>query len=190
MSLKKENSDIDNLIDEIKKDDNFGKAIETIFANRKDPNIIKDKIILLIQQYLKTKHVDKTEKEITDIKKWIEKKISKISKKFIHLIAAENNLNIESIQNKTPSQIKAENDYKRIITGFIVYAIYKVMNPKRIAGETKKDNYKHNLLKGGEKLASKYEGGKAQDLKKYGADEVKNIKAQVNEFKKYEGWKR
>ena len=188
-NLKESNPDVDSLIDEIKKDDNFGKAIEAIFASKEDPNIIKDKITLLIQQYLKTKHIDKTEKEIAEIEKRIEEKISKIAKKFIHRLAQENNIDIDT-QNKDPNQIKAEKDYKRIVTGFVVYEIYKAMNPKRIAGETKKDNYKNNLSKGGEKLASKYEGGKAPDLKKYGENEVKNIKNQVKEFKKYEGWKR
>ena len=38
---------------------------------------------------------------------------------------------------------------------FAVYEVYKVMNPKRIAGETAKDNYKHNLIEGGEKLSFK-----------------------------------
>ena len=62
------------------------------------------------------------------------------------------------------------------------------MNPKRIAGETKKDNYKHNLGKGGVKLAGKYEGGKAEDLKIYGKEEVKKIKTEVATTKKYQGW--
>ena len=67
---------------------------------------------------------------------------------------------------------------------FAVYEIYKVINPKRIAGETAKDNYKHNLIEGGVALASKYEGGKASDLKRYGSVEVDRLKRQVTSFKK------
>lgn len=59
---------------------------------------------------------------------------------------------------KKLSQIsdKSKQDLKKSISNFINYQIYKVMNPRRIAGETEKDNYSHNLYMGGKGLAQKH----------------------------------
>ncbi|WP_410528553.1 DUF5394 family protein [Rickettsiales endosymbiont of Peranema trichophorum] len=40
----------------------------------------------------------------------------------------------------------------------LVYQIYKIMNPRRLAGETKLDNFIHNVQARGIKEAMKYEG--------------------------------
>lgn len=56
------------------------------------------------------------------------------------------------------------------------------MNPRRIAGETKKDNYEHNMMMGGTKRASHYEGGKEPDLKSYGEVEVLRIERSSKSF--------
>ncbi len=58
------------------------------------------------------------------------------------------------------------------------------MNPRRIAGETAKDNYDHNMMIGGQKQASKYEGGKESDLKSYGDAEVRRIEQASKTFQK------
>jgi predicted ATP-dependent endonuclease of OLD family len=78
---------------------------------------------------------------------------------------------------------RAKKDLKKSIKNFAIYQVYKVINPKRIAGETKKDNYVNNLMHGGQKLASKYEGGKSADLKQYGRAEVARIKSMARASK-------
>ena len=79
---------------------------------------------------------------------------------------------------------KAKASVKKIIKEFAIYEVYKVMNPRRIAGETKKDNYAHNMMMGGQKRASKYEGGKESDLKSYGEAEVRRIEQASKTFQK------
>ncbi|MGV2431886.1 MAG UNVERIFIED_CONTAM: DUF5394 family protein [Rickettsiaceae bacterium] len=48
---------------------------------------------------------------------------------------------------------------KDIIKRFAIYEIYKMMNPRRIAGETAKDNFISNVFLYGLKVAMRYEGG-------------------------------
>lgn len=174
--------ELNKILNEIKKDDNFGKAIDSIFEKSKNLNEAQSKVILLFQKYLQNKddRLDKTEKIAEEIK--IEKDITRISKRFIDKVMKnlEPDLSEEAKNKIRDINAEAEKDMKRLIKNFIVYEIYKVMNPKRIAGETKKNNYEHNLFKGGEKLANKYEGGKKSDLKKYGEAEVNRIKQKVD----------
>lgn len=85
--------------------------------------------------------------------------------------------------------IEAKKNLKKIMKNFVVYEIYKIMNPKRIAGETAKDNYKHNLMEGGQRLAEEYEGGKESDLKNYGSVEVGRMQQQAAAFRKNGGSK-
>ena len=82
------------------------------------------------------------------------------------------------------SNINSKKNLKKIIQNFAIYQVYKVMNPKRIAGESKKINYIHNLMRGGQKLAAKYEGGKESDLKRYGQNTVNKIHRAVGKAKK------
>lgn len=83
--------------------------------------------------------------------------------------------------------IESKKNLKKIMKNFVIYEIYKIMNPKRIAGETVKDNYKHNLMEGGQRLAEKYEGGKESDLKNYGSVEVGRMQQQAAAFRKNGG---
>ena len=64
----------------------------------------------------------------------------------------------------------------------MVYEIYKVMNPRRIAGETTKDNYEHNMMLGGAERAAKYDGGRESDLRSYGKAEVRRIERASKSF--------
>ncbi|MFN7039132.1 MAG: DUF5394 family protein [Alphaproteobacteria bacterium] len=79
-----------------------------------------------------------------------------------------------------------ERDRKRIqeeLERIAIYEEYKALNPNRIAGETKLDNFIHNMKIGGMKRASKYEGGKEKDLKGYSADLIKELEQAYKENK-------
>ncbi len=80
----KHSSDILDLAKEAKISGNIGKAIETIFSNETDSNIIKDKITLLLKEYLKSKHPSKSKKEIAKqnilMKQGLHKLIEKLDK--------------------------------------------------------------------------------------------------------------
>ena len=123
----------------------------------------------------------------------IAKDVTELSRRLMKDLEEELDPSLGKIRIKDRSlwlNKQAKNNIKRIMKNFAIYEVYKIMNPKRIAGETAKDNYKHNLMQGGEKLAKKYEGGKAADLQKYGPEEVNRIQKHVMEAKKKGGLER
>ncbi|MCC2646550.1 MAG: hypothetical protein K0R02_615 [Rickettsiaceae bacterium] len=73
---------------------------------------------------------------------------------------------------------------KKLIERFVIYEIYKIMNPRRIAGETKIANFINNMITGGLKRAVKYEGGKKQDLAKYSPEMIKKLNNQHQRMKR------
>ncbi len=81
------------------------------------------------------------------------------------------------------SEIKAH--LKIILRRFAIYEIYKVITPRRIAGQTKRQNFVSNAALRGMKFATKHEGGSARDIKSYGKGILKEIKT----FKKALGGK-
>ncbi len=184
----KPESELENLFEQIGQDEDLGKAVEKIFDETTDLNEIQVKIILLIRNYLKAKKKSGIDvSKIEELEKKITEDISKFAEKFNSVIEEEIDPNIGTVSKKGKESllnIEAKKNLKRIMKNFAVYEVYKIMNPKRIAGETKKDNYRSNLMRGGEKLASKYEGGKESDLKQYGAAEVTRIKSQASSMSK------
>lgn len=78
-------------------------------------------------------------------------------------------------KKKNKEQELSRKHFKDIIKKFAMYQVYKIVNPRRIAGETKKDNYMHNMMRGGKKLASKYEGGRADEVASYKKNFVKQV---------------
>ena len=173
----KPKSDLENLFEQ---DEDLGKAVEKIFDETTDLNEIQTKIILLLKAYLKTKKKSGIDvSKIEDLEKKITEDITNFIGKFTKTIEEDIDPNIGTVSKKDRANllnIEARKNIKRIMKNFVVYEIYKVMNPKRIAGETKEDNYRKNLIQGGEQLASRYEGGKESDLKEYGAAKVERIK--------------
>ena len=65
---------------------------------------------------------------------------------------------------------------------FVIYEIYKFLNPRRIAGETKKENFIKNFIIRGEKIARKFEGGSKKDIKKYSPEFLKQLRKKRKKF--------
>ncbi len=187
-------SELANILEQIEKGEDLGKAIEKIFDETTDLNEIQTKIILLIRDLLKTKKKSGIDaSKIDELEKKITQDIEKFSGKFTKVIEEDIDPNLGTVSKKDRASllnIEAKKNLKRIMKNFAVYEVYKIMNPKRIAGETKKDNYKNNLIHGGERLASRYEGGKESDLKQYGPAEVARIKNQAASINKGGGMSR
>ncbi|MBF8246435.1 MAG: DUF5394 family protein [Rickettsia sp.] len=78
----------------------------------------------------------------------------------------------KKIDQKFSALINAQQELSR---RHLIYEAYKILNPKRIAGETEIENYKHNYLIGGIKKAEKYSKGKIG--KKIPAKDLKTIQA-------------
>lgn len=188
-------------LDRLKKDDNLMAAIDTIVNESKSVEEIQCKTIMAIQEHAKNITPEKlTAKEMGMEERKIAKDIAKLTR----------DITAEKINKKSPEQKdefkgakldkqkddnknitdKSKEDLKQNIKRFAIYEVYKVMNPRRIAGETKKDNYQHNMMIGGEKLASKHTGGKEHEVKSYSKKFVKNTKTQAKSFKKNGGFER
>ncbi len=187
----KPESELENLFEQIGQDKDLGKLVEKIFDETADLNEIQVKIILLLKGYLKTKKksgidvnkIDELEKKITD-------DINKFVGKFNRVVGEEIDPNLGTVSKKGKESIlniEAKKNLRRIMKNFAVYEVYKIMNPKRIAGETKEDNYRKNLIQGGEQLASRYEGGKESDLKQYGEAKLERIKHEASSMSKSGG---
>jgi len=186
---EKYESEMVEILEELKKDENVGKAIDRIIEEAADLGEMQSKLILLIKKHLAKREL-KTDK-LTDKKiKFNDEEIEQDISKFTHNLikryeGADRDIDANnSIDDKYPLDVKAKASVKKIIKEFAIYEVYKVMNPRRIAGETKKDNYAHNMMMGGQKRASKYEGGKESDLKSYGEAEVRRIEQASKTFQK------
>lgn len=71
---------------------------------------------------------------------------------------------------------KACENLKAMMKRFVIYEIYKFLNPRRIAGKTKLENFIINYLLRGEKIARKFEGGSDADLKNYSPALLKKLR--------------
>lgn len=183
-------SELADIFEDMKKSDDLGAAIELMIAECNEITEIQSKLVLLIQEHLKNKKrmlsPEKLAKVETDEKK-IVRDIEELCRKLLKKIDTEVEPSLAEISRKDRAHIlnlEAKNNIKRLIKNFAIYEVYKIMNPKRIAGETAKENYVNNLIEYGENVASKYEGGRESDLKRYGPAEVARLKRKAAVFKK------
>lgn len=192
---KKFESELSHIFEDLEEDQDLGKAVEQIFDETNDLNEIQTKIILLIKEHLEIEKKLDLEKnqDIDADEEKIARDVTELCRKMMQDLDEEIDPTLGKISKKDRAHmlnLEAKKNIKKIMKNFAVYQVYKIMNPKRIAGETAKDNYKHNLMRGGQKLAGKYEGGKAADLQKYGPEEVNRIQKHVMEAKKGGGIER
>lgn len=185
---KKYESEMAHIFEELHKDLNFANALEAIFDGSNNLNEIQSKIILLIEQYIsETKGKNKNAALVVDTHK-IAQDIDKISSNFMKTLGQEaDDPEISSVAKKDELQFitgQAKKDLMRTLKNLAVYELYKVMNPRRIAGETKKDNYINNTMVRGHKIASLYEGGSKAEVQSYDKQELARIEKQSNSFRK------
>lgn len=183
-------SELADIFEDMKKSGDLGAAIELMIAECNELTEIQSKLVLLIQEHLKNKKKMLSPEKLAKIEadeKRIVRDIEELSRKLLKKIDIELDPSLGEISRKDRAHIlnlEAKNNIKRLIKNFAIYEVYKIMNPKRIAGETAKENYVHNLIEYGENVASKYEGGRESDLKRYGPAEVARLKRQAATFKK------
>ena len=77
---------------------------------------------------------------------------------------------------------KAYENLSDIVKRFIIYEIYKILTPRRIAGETNLQNFISNFIIRGEKQAIKYESGSKKVLKKYSPQFIKKLRIKRKKF--------
>lgn len=154
-------SEFANIFEEMSKEEEIASIIEDIIEKTDDIQEIQSKLTLLIIEHLRKK--SKSSKNHIDIDKSDEKKVTRdiqeLCRKFLHSLDQEPDQKLARISRKDRAHIldaQAKKQIKKIMKAFAVYEMYKVMNPRRIAGETEKSNFVHNLVIGGKKLAFKY----------------------------------
>lgn len=193
-SLVLESTEVEELFEELSQNEDFEYEIEKILAilneQTMDLTQLQSQIILLIRKYLgKTKNLKL--KMLKMDEKLISKNISEVSNYLMHQhskIVRDANKNLANPKDKLQGLTKqARINLKRLIKSFAVYQIYMFMNPKRIAGETKLMNFAYNFIRGGMKLAQKYEGGKPRDIKSYSPKLIKKLERARAGFKKSGG---
>ncbi|WP_341763848.1 DUF5394 family protein [Candidatus Tisiphia endosymbiont of Beris chalybata] len=173
-------------------DDSFTQEIEQILACLSEQTLDLTKlqalVILIIKKYLGKFNIKKLkELDPKADEKLIANNIAEVSRYLIFqrslLIQEATRGLLKPKDNLYVINDKILKDTKRIIKNFAVYQIYKFMNPKRIAGETKKENFAYNFIKGGLDYAKKYEGGSKSDLKKYPIKFIKQLEKAHQNFK-------
>ncbi|MGX6960824.1 MAG: DUF5394 family protein [Rickettsia endosymbiont of Pentastiridius leporinus] len=193
-NLVLESEEVEELFEELSQNEEFEYEIEQILAilneQTMDLTQLQAQIILLIRKYLgKTKNLKL--KMLKMDEKLINKNIAEVSNYLMHQhskIVRDATKNLANPKDKLQGLTKqARLDLKRLIKSFAVYQVYMFMNPKRIAGETKLMNFAYNFIRGGMKLARKYEGGKPKDIKSYSPKLIKKLEKAHTGFKKSGG---
>jgi hypothetical protein len=169
--------------------ESFNKDIEEILAilneQTTDLTLLQTKIILLIKKYLSKDK--KTNIDLEMDEKLLTQDIAEVSHYLIQRKAVE----LKNANSKLPAgkdkyygiTAKSREDFKKVIKNFAVYQVYKVLNPKRIAGETRKENFAYNMILGGMKRAGHYAGGSKQEVAKYSPAFIKKLEAAHKSFK-------
>lgn len=179
--------ELKDLLEVLNKDPELEKELSSICSGE-DLDILKEKskIVHLIQIYLaRMKNI-----ELISAQKLLKKRDRAITD---HLVALGHYLIMQKAQSPQEEKSgffkKLENklfstmsqsmkNFRDAVKRFVVYEIYEIQNPKRIAGETKVKNFVHNMILGGFKKASKYEGGRPQDIKHYKREFIEKLERQ------------
>ncbi|AJQ51395.1 MAG: DUF5394 family protein [Rickettsia conorii subsp. raoultii] len=186
-----ESKEVEEIFEELSQNEEFEYEMERMLAilneQTMDLTQLQSRIILLIRKYLgKTKNL-----KLKMDEKLINKNVAEVSNYLMHQhskIVRDANKNLANPKDKLQGLTKqARIDLKRLLKSFAVYQIYMFMNPKRIAGETKLMNFAYNMIRGGMKLAKKYEGGKEKDIKSYSPRLIKKLEKAHAGFKKSGG---
>lgn len=174
------------MLDSIEGDQEFNAGIEDLIGeldeNNMDLSALQSRFLLLIRAALGRAHkgnlaylehkLKSNEKEILD-------QLTSLS----HYVMMQK---VEVVQKSTENLAAPKDKYahlttaaiqytKQILKKFAIYEIYKVMNPHRIAGETRRENFINNYITGGMRKAVRFAGGSKKEMKSYSAQMIKNL---------------
>jgi hypothetical protein len=154
---------------------NFQIAVEKVLANIDNVDITQtqSELLLLLYQFFKSKMDNRgyLKTLLKKRKKYIKEDIKKMSLFIMQTkskIMRDASRNIASAKDRYEYLSKeSRNNLRAIIKRFAVYELYKFVTPRKIAGETRRENFVHNMLLGGLKYASRYEGGTKAEVASY-----------------------
>jgi hypothetical protein len=186
------NEEEQKILNMLSLDSSFQVAVEKILANIQDLDIIQiqSQLLLLLHQIFKARIKDK---EV--LQSFIKKREKAINKNLKNLSLFLMNARSQMIRDVSRSISRPKDKYeyltkesrnnlRKTIRRFAVYELYKFINPRRIAGETRKENFAHNMVVGGLELASHFEGGTKSEIESYSPTFIKKLDKQHAAFKK------
>ncbi|WP_342278396.1 DUF5394 family protein [Candidatus Tisiphia endosymbiont of Myopa tessellatipennis] len=180
------------IFNELSNNDAFEQEIEQILAclneQTMDLTKLQTQIILLIKKYLgKLAHKKLGKLGVKIDENLVSKNVAEVSNYLMQqhsqLVKEANRGLIKSKDKLQGISNQSRLEAKRLVKNFALYQVYKFMNPKRIAGETKEENFAYNMIRGGIDLAKKYEGGSKSDLKSYSPEFIKKLDKAHQNFK-------
>ncbi len=149
---------------------------------------LKSELIILIKKYLQNCFDDKKFSKISEMEmiKYIRKfsmmiiaKNKKLQKSFEENKDVDASINMEDMDYEYMDGDSLKN-FRKIVRNFIVYEIYKLINPRRLAGETKEQNMVDNIVMYGVKRAAKFE--RKDGLSKLDPELVKELEKKYKIF--------
>lgn len=185
--------DEQKMFEDLDQDIGFQVAIEQLILNAStiDAVELQTKLILLLYQFF-----EKRIKDHQDLRSLIERKNKSIDDDVVTLsvfimqsrsqILKQSGQELD-MKNEKYLTNKSIANLRNIIKRFVVYEMYKFTTPKRIAGESKKQNFVHNVLVGGLKMASHYSGGSKSEIRGYGKNFVQKLERQHEKLAKRGG---
>jgi hypothetical protein len=186
--------DAEAILDALMEDEQFNVEIEGLIKKLTEESLdlaeLQSKFILMIIETLK--RLKKSKLHDLEYSKQKEQDISEqlalISNHLMmhkSLIAKESVDGLDTPKDRYQNITDSSKKYmKQSLRRFAIYEIYKWMNPHRIAGETRKDNFVHNMITGGIKKAVQYEGGTKEEIKSYSPSFIKSLEKKHEQFVK------
>ena len=183
------------MLEVLESDEEFNKEMEELMsaieAGTLDLTVLQSKFLLLIKSTLARLNKGKS-KALEHLLKGNEKDIlDQLATLSHHMmmqrtpVVQEATLGVQNPKDKYSNLTAAAiQSTKQILKRFAVYEVYKIMNPRRIAGETSRDNLVANFITGGIRKAIKYE---PKEFQKTSALEIKQLGKAHNAFKKSGG---
>ena len=185
------------MLEQLDEDEDFDKEVEEILSNLNEEDMdltqLQTQIILLIKKYLHRLQEARGHKkdEIKLDEKVIEENIREVSTILMEQeseIIKKVNKDLAKSRDKYAAISKdSRNNLKRLIKNFAVYEMYKFLNPKRIAGETRRDVFTHNMIIGGLSRAKHYPGGTKNELSHYSPAFIRFLESKHNVFRSGKG---
>ena len=192
------NKHLVKIIELINQNPDFTNELQAILAKFRNSNLIhlQTEILLLLQEVLNNFVSGKY--SIDDDKKLDGKQREKMNKRLGEMSQAlmQQNILQTRIQKKQAGVAKDKYEYltpetysslKTNLKKFVVYEMYKVLSPKRIAGESHRDNFITNAVMRGIKVAIKYEPKVAHDMEKSSPGLIPEIERQHKQVKSNKG---
>ena len=156
------------MVEALEADEEFNKEIQNLVASLQadtlDLSAIQSKFLLLIKAALSRLGKGKS-REFEHKLKTNEKDIlNQLTMLSHHLMMQKTSLAREASEGLDAPKDKQASlnsssvqNTKQILKRFAIYEIYKITNPRRIAGETKMQNFVHNYITGGMRKAMRYD---------------------------------